>query len=528
MNVEKNFSRAVKQYKSKNYNDALKILDKIKRYAPSFRRTYMLEVDIYKELNNYVKEIDAAEKVLSMFNLNDPKEKYLAAPGIYKLGYALSELGMNEEAVKNFHTAKKYYIDKTSPRRTLDSAIYVGCYTESFSAADMRALYDEYKKYLPNISPPPQRIFYDHKKIRIGFLSGDFCKHPVLHWSWALFINLDKNLFETCYYSNTETPDELTEHLRSTAYIWRDIRKLTDEEAAKIIRDDEIDILFDLSGHTSDNRLPVAAYRPASVQISGIGYIASTGLDCFDYFLSDIHCAANETAMSEYFTEKIIKMPHSHICYELTQKIEPAYYPPCIKNKFVTFGSFNQFRKMTDSMLTAWKKILDAVSNSRLLLKHKIFNTADGKNFVCERLKNLGFDLARVEMRGFSKNHLAEYADIDIALDTFPYTGGVTTCEAIYMGVPVISLYGDRHGTRFGLSILNNVGLYELAVDSYDEYIKRAVALAGDWELLTILRRTLRTMMKKSPLMDSEGYVRDIEKAFVKILNDEREKFSSK
>ncbi|MBQ6005295.1 MAG: hypothetical protein IJL14_03495, partial [Selenomonadaceae bacterium] len=214
--------------------------------------------------------------------------------------------------------------------------------------------------------------------------------------------------------------------------------------------------------------------------------------------------------------------------YELTQKIEPAYYPPCIKNKFVTFGSFNQFRKMTDSMLTAWKKILDAVSNSRLLLKHKIFNTADGKNFVCERLKNLGFDLARVEMRGFSKNHLAEYADIDIALDTFPYTGGVTTCEAIYMGVPVISLYGDRHGTRFGLSILNNVGLYELAVDSYDEYIKRAVALAGDWELLTILRRTLRTMMKKSPLMDSEGYVRDIEKAFVKILNDEREKFSSK
>ena len=343
-----------------------------------------------------------------------------------------------------------------------------------------------------------------------------------------MFINLDKNLFETCYYSNTETPDELTEHLRSTAYIWRDIRKLTDEEAAKIIRDDEIDILFDLSGHTSDNRLPVAAYRPASVQISGIGYIASTGLDCFDYFLSDIHCAANETAMSEYFTEKIIKMPHSHICYELTQKIEPAYYPPCIKNKFVTFGSFNQFRKMTDSMLTAWKKILDAVSNSRLLLKHKIFNTADGKNFVCERLKNLGFDLARVEMRGFSKNHLAEYADIDIALDTFPYTGGVTTCEAIYMGVPVISLYGDRHGTRFGLSILNNVGLYELAVDSYDEYIKRAVALAGDWELLTILRRTLRTMMKKSPLMDSEGYVRDIEKAFVKILNDEREKFSSK
>ena len=191
----------------------------------------------------------------------------------------------------------------------------------------------------------------------------------------------------------------------------------------------------------------------------------------------------------------------------------------------MTFGSFNNFAKVTDSILIAWKKILDAVPNSRLILKHKIFNTSDEKNFVDQRLKSFGFDLARVEMRGFSIiNHLIEYGDIDIALDTFPYTGGVTTCEALYMGVPVISLYGARHGTRFGLSILKNIGLDELAVDSYADYINRAVALSGDWELLTILRKNLRLMMKNSPLMNSESYLRDIQGAFFKILNDERQK----
>ena len=171
------------------------------------------------------------------------------------------------------------------------------------------------------------------------------------------------------------------------------------------------------------------------------------------------------------------------------------------------------------------EKILDEVPNSHLLLKHKIFGNADGKKFVSERLKSFGFDLARVEMRPYTANHLVEYGDIDIALDTFPYTGGVTTCEALYMGVPVISLYGLRHGTRFGLSILKNIGIGELAVNSYDEYINRAVALAGDWELLTILRKNLRGMMKKSPLMNSASYVREVEAAFIKILNDERKNF---
>ena len=377
---------------------------------------------------------------------------------------------------------------------------------------------DEYKKILADVKPYPKK-FYAHEKIRVGFVSADFHFHAAINWSWSLLTRLDKNIFDVCLYSSDKKSDVVTEHLRTAAGTWRDVKNFSDEQVAELIRADEIDILFDLSGHTNGNRLRAAAYRPASVQVSGIGYMNSTGLDAFDYFLSDETCAGDEN----FFTEKLIKLPHSHFCYEPPTKLEPATYPPCVKNKFVTFGCFNHFAKVTDSTLIAWKKILDAVPDSRLLLKHKIFNTSDGKNFVGERLKSLGFDLSRVEMRPFTTDRpLAEYNDVDIALDTFPYTGGVTTCEALYMDVPVVSLYGQRHGSRFGLSILKNVGLEELAVDSYDDYIARAVMLAGDWELLTLLRKNLRTMMEKSPLMDWKLYLREIQAAFIKILNEQK------
>ena len=528
------YAQAFQEYRSQNYDAALRILDELKILDPNYKSAYSLESLIWHAVGNPVKEFYACEKLLPLLRFSLPKEKNFSSDIFYNIGAACTNLSLYKEAYE-FHRLSVNFTDDEKKALDLTSVIiFLMNFSEEFSAADFHECYNECKKYLlkMGISPFPKR-FYNNKKIRIGFLSADFNNHPVINWSWALLTKLDKNLFEIFFYSSSKSSDHVTNHLRSVADGWRDIFDLTDEDAATIIRNDEIDILFDLSGHTSDNRLRVAAYQPASVQISGIGYMNSTGLDCFDYFLSDVYCADNAAAMNEYFCEKIIKMPHSHICYESSVNIEPAANPPCIKNNFVTFGCFNRFNKITDTILATWKKILDAVPNSRLIFKHTIFDTADGKNFVCERLKNLGLDLSRIEMRkanykwstGSKNIWLNDYDDIDIALDTFPYTGGVTTCEALYMGVPVISLYGGRHGTRFGLSILSNVGLNELAVDSYDEYIKRAVALASDWELLKILRRNLRTMMKKSPLMDAEGYVRDIEKVFIKILNDEREKF---
>ena len=523
MDILKNYAEALNLYRTKKFDAALKLVKKIEAAAPHWNKVFLLEIFIQRDRGEALKEFFLLEKLLPRLNFSLPEEKNLAADAFNCFGSVNRFLGRAEDSVRAFCFSASLSNDNKSACTEISNALFAANTFENFSIADFQQLYDEYKKYLTDIKPYPRR-FYRHDKIRVGFLSAHFQWSVVMAWSWHLLNGLDKNFFKLHCYSNVKAADDVTEHFQAVVDVWRDIRDLADERAAEIIREDEIDILFDLDGHTEDNRLRVAAYRPASVQVSGIGYMNSTGLDCFDYFLSDIFCAGDEN----FFTEKVIKLPHSHICYEPTTKLKPADFPPCLKNNFITFGSFNQFGKMTDSILIAWKKILDAVPKSKLILKHKIFDTIDGKNFVGERLKSFGFDLARIEMRGFSaENHLAEYGDVDIALDTFPYTGGVTTCEALYMGVPVVSRYGERHGSRFGLSILSNIGLEELAVASYDEYINRAVMLANDWELLTLLRKNLRTMMKKSPLMDSENYLHEIQEALIKILGDEQKNFPS-
>jgi len=509
------YAQAVDEYKAKNYDAALKLLYEIQRREPGYRKAYMLESYVWSTRGNVVKDFDALSKLLPLLNPVTPDVKDLASQALSRFADACRTLAMPEEAIKAYVWAAEIAPNNLVACLEISGALFTACAAENFSAADFRALYAEYKKHLTDIEPYPRR-FYAHDKIRVGFLSADFFYHAAINWSWTLLTKLNRNRFDVYFYSSVKKSDKITNHLRENVGHWRDIYKLTDAQAAELIRADEIDILFDLSGHTTSNRLRVAAYRPASVQISGVGYMNSTGLDCFDYFLSDKICAGDPS----YFTEKLIRLPHSHICYEPATKLEPAAAPPCLANGFVTFGSFNQFGKMTDSVLRAWKKILDAVPASRLLLKHKAFNTDDGKKFAFKRLERFGIDARRVELRGITANHFVEYADVDVALDTFPYTGGVTTCEALYMGVPVVSLYGDRHGSRFGLSILTNVGLGELATDSLDEYVKLAIALAGDWELLQVLRRNLRGMMKKSPLTDSAGYIRDVEKVFANLVTN--------
>ena len=510
------YEAACEQHKRKNYDAVFKILDEIKRRDPTFKRAYYLEGWTWEELGNYVKEYYALEKILPLLKFSSPKEVEFASEVLSHIGDACASLGLREEA-KSFYRLCMNFFHESGTEREVCNLIFRENSFEDSSIESFRALYEEYQKTFADVVPYPRK-FYAHEKIRVGFLSADFGYSVIVKWSRALLTKLDKNFFATYFYSGVKKPDDLTEQLRATADGWRDIFDLTDEDAAQLIRDDEIDILFDLNGHTTGNRMRVAAYHPASVQVCGIGDVSSTGLKCFEYFLSDVHCAGDEN----FFVEKLIKLPHSHFCYEERTKFEPAPFPPCVKNNFVTFGCFNQFHKITDSMLRAWKKILDAVPDAHLLLKTKTFNTEDGRNFIGRQLEELGFDLGRVEMRGISNTWLAEYANVDIALDTFPYTGGVTTCEALYMGVPVVSLYGARHGSRFGLSILKNIGLEELAVASYDEYIARAVMLANDWELLTLLRRNLRTMMKNSPLMDSELYLREIQAAFRKILDEQK------
>ena len=509
------YSKALAEFKAKNFDAALKIVDELKILEPTWKKPFLLEAYILRGQGRLVDLVAVAEELLSRLDVTLPDERALAADAFNVLGMACSRMAMPEAGAEFLTSSARTSKNNAEACTEISNALFAAVASEKFSRADFDALYAEYKSFLSDVEPFKPKS-YAHEKIRVGFMSADFHQHPVIYWSWDLLTRLNKNFFATYFYSTDKHCDVVTKHLQ-TVGTWRDISDLTDFDAAKLIRDDEIDILVDLSGHTADNRLRVAAYKPAPVQISGIGYVNSTGLDCFDYFLSDVHCAGDES----WFTEKLIRLPNSHICYAPPPGSEVSV-PPHMRNGFVTFGSFNNYSKITDTILVAWKKILDSVPESRLVLKHSVFGTPDCRGFISKRLESFGFDLARVEMRGFTANYLDDYADVDVALDTFPYTGGVTTCEALWMGVPVVSLYGDRHGSRFGLSMLSNVGLDELAVATVDEYISRAVMLAGDSELLNLLRRNLRNMMKNSPLMNGDAYVREVEKVFAQILVDAR------
>ena len=514
MNILEIYSEALTEYKRGNYRRALEILKTVKELAPNWTKGFLLEAYIMREQNFHLEEISVIENFLPKIDTSQPGEKNLAAVAYSLLAAAYRVVGESEKAVKYFLQSAFFEDDKNKKLVELSNAIFSANDSENFSDDDFEKIYVEYRKNLSDVKSYPTK-FYNHKKIRVGYLSADFHEHPVTAFLWALISSRNKNLFEVYCYSSGKTFDNISKIIFDNVEVWRDISNFSDEDAAKVIHDDEIDILFDLSGHTNGSRLPVTAYRPATVQISGIGYMNSTGLSCIDYFLSDKFCAENKSAMKKYFTEKIIELPHSHFCFTPIKNFPKLNQ---VQKSEIIFGCFNNFSKVTDSILKAWQKILQRVPNSRLVLKHKIFDNDEGKNFVRKKLLNFNFDLSQIELRSFSKNYLEEYNEIDIALDTFPYVGGITTCEALYMGVPVISIYGERHGTRFGLSILKNIGIEELAVKNFSEYVERAVTLASDKELLEVLHKNLRLMMKNSPLINEKLYAEEVEKFYLHIL----------
>lgn len=352
--------------------------------------------------------------------------------------------------------------------------------------------------------------------MRIGYISADFRQQVMFYFYYQLLASYDRQNFEVICYSLGQE-DNFTRHLRTLVDAWQDVSSVkTYEEIAALIYGDKIDILVDLGGHAANSGLPILAYKPAPVQISGLGYVDTTGLPQVDYFLTDV----NVDPVGEndgVFIEKLLRLPHSQFCFTGRSDVPPTQNAPCREKGFVTFASFNQYVKITDEMLKTWLKILQRVENSRLLLKAQVFVSTTATIEVKKRLQNMGYDMERVDFVPTTDPYMQEYLNVDIALDPYPYPGGGTTCDALYMGVPVISLYGKRHGTRFGYSLLKNVGLEELAVQTPEEYIEKAVALANDWELLNALHNNLRKMMLESPLMDEKIYLRDIEHSYQEI-----------
>ncbi len=370
----------------------------------------------------------------------------------------------------------------------------------------------------PNVKPPRSRPL-DNRKLRIGYVSADFRQHVVSHFTWPLFSNHDQNRVEIYCYDNTFVPDPVSEKLSASADYWRRIVAVSDEDCARQIRADGIDVLVDLSGHTGGNRLTLFAHKPAPVQVTMLGYPNTTGLEVIDYRVSDEW--ADPVGMTQDFhTEEIIRLPCGFNCYRPPEGDYPVSPPPCIENGFVTFGCFNNFTKVSDTTLRAWSRILISVPNARLILKSVTLEDPETCDRVRREFALLGVDPARIECRGWVKaeHYLDPYAEIDIALDPFPYNGTTTTCDALWMGVPCVTLAGRFHPARVGVSLVTRLGHPEWVGRDIEDYIAIAIRLASDPDQLADLRKSQRIKMENSSLRDEKAYTRAIEDAFFDLF----------
>ena len=397
-------------------------------------------------------------------------------------------------------------------------------YLEDVTDEELRDAHFLYEKFFPNVVPF-SHTWRDRKKLKIGYLGNNLSGCVESKFIVPLLAQYDRERYEVVLYDvHRGKKNWLIENFRKnygSMVLWRDMGDTNIEEFAARIYVDGVDILVDLEGHTMDGiTLQVAAYKPAPVQICGIGYFNTTGLPAIDYFLGDVYC--DPPGIEKLFSEKVLRLPHSHLCYHTI--IEPSKDPGTYQvHNPIVFASFNNFAKITDGMLDLWHRIIESVPGSRLLLKNPS-KDLELVHSMHQRALQAGFREDQMDVRPSSgaEYYMDEYMEADIALDTYPYPGGGTTCDALYMGVPVVSLYGRRHGSRFGYSILSNAGIGELAASSKEEYVEKAVALALDSDLLTVLHHNLRKMVRNSPVMDGKRYIRDLEMLYEHVWDNYR------
>lgn len=363
--------------------------------------------------------------------------------------------------------------------------------------------------------PRPELLPLKDRSLRIGYVSADLCQHTVGLFVKDVLKAHDPAQVAVFAYSAGQVKDWVTDEIRLASQ-FRDISALNDTQLAQQIREDRIDVLVDLSGHTAGSRLTVFAHRPAPVQVSWLGYFATTGLSYIDAVLLDKWHAPPGT--EQQFVEPIIRLP-SRFCYTPVPWMPAVSPAPTFTKGYITFGCFNNTAKFNAGVFDLWVQILTQEPNSRLILKWRTFNDDAFRKKLTQAFVDRGIAAERIELRGpsFHADLLKEYADIDIALDPFPFTGGLTSCEALYMGVPVVTWPQSRVVSRQTYAFLSAIGLPELAAKNADDYVRIAVELARQPQRLNALRSTLRDRMRASPLMDVAGFTRQLEDTLIDL-----------
>jgi len=358
------------------------------------------------------------------------------------------------------------------------------------------------------------------RRLRVGYVSGDFRRHSVAQFFEPVLERHDRTAFEIFCYHNAPSADDTTERLRRRADAWRDVALLQDDAVADLVRDDRIDILVDLSGHTRFNRLLAFARKPAPVQASWLGYLCTTGLDSIGHRISDGR-ASPEGLLEALHSERIVRLPDSQWCYQPPPDCPEVAAPPSVRHgQAVTFGAFSSLAKIGTRVIETWRMLLERLPGSRLLIAGLGLEAM--REDYLSRLSAAGLPTQRIDLRGFQahRDYMAMHEGVDLILDTFPYTGGTTSCDALWMGVPVVSLAGDSYAARGGASVLGAIGLDELVAENPEDYVRKACALACDAGGLSRLRSDMRRRMSGSPLMDAPRFARNLERAYRAMWRD--------
>ena len=469
---------------------------------------------LLNNLGNALQQAGRSADALAAFQAAAARAPQLAAVQA-NMAATLLVLGRVDEALTHYANGLTLEPDM----RTFSELLFAMNYSERVTP---QQAYTAHRRFAELLEPPLLNTWPAHinapepgRRLRLGYVSSDLRNHSVAFFVEAVLRQHDHLQFEVFVYHNHPVEDSVSARLRSMTAHWCPIAHLSDDAVAQRIRSDGIDILVDLNGHTQGNRLPVFARKPAPVQLTWLGYPNTTGLDAIDARITDAW-ADPPGQTEQWHSETLVRLPGCFVCYVPPQDAPLPMPLPPHSERAVVFGSFNNRTKIGAGVVQAWSRLLENLPGSRLVLKTRGYHDASAHAGLLAQFAQHGVAAERLTILGREDDgaaHLKRYHGIDIALDTFPYAGTTTTCDALWMGVPVVTLAGQTHASRVGASLLNAVGLGELVATTLDEYVDVANRLARDLPRLHAIRSGLRERVAASPLTDSALFTRHFEAA---------------
>ena len=505
-------SRAVTQHEAGRYRDALASFSQAICLKPDFAVAYCNLGLTYKTLKTFDEALEFYEKAIFL------QPDY--AEAFNNRGVALQDLKRFDDALESFEAALDADASHFNAHSNL---LFTMNYAPSLS---IEQRLEEAKRFGERVSGHAISKFtswfgsLEAEKLKVGFVSGDFRNHPVGYFLEGLLSKIKQSKFELFAYSTHLKEDDLTEKLKKHFTVWRSVANRNAHDAAKMIHADGLHILIDLAGHTAGNLLPAFAYKPAPVQASWLGYFATTGVSEIDYFIGDPYVAPDSER--DHFVEDVMKLPETYLCFTPPQSAVDVGPLPAYRNVFITFGCFNNLSKLNSDVVLLWSRILKAMDRSRLFLKSGQLGDPDIIRSTAEMFGLAGVAPERLMFEGPSdrRGYFEAFNRVDIALDPFPFPGGTTSVEGLWMGVPVITLRGDRFIAHNGETIAHNSGQSDWIADSEADYFDKAILFSSNLEKLSNLRSRLRSQILHAPLFDSERFARNFEDLLAVMWKD--------